>query len=73
MGRAKLKDYFSCAHGDFFCRKYLKKCDRNCTDNGKCSDCRMYYIPLSQHPCSNCRWKGNEENGYTVANNKRRA
>lgn len=61
MGRAKLKDHFSCAHGDFSCRKYLKECDRNCTDSGKCSECRWYHIPLSQHPCSHCRWKGEWE------------
>lgn len=54
--RIKKRNNFDCthSHGEPYCRKYDKQCDRKCKDTGECFHCTHNHIPMSQHPCRNC-------------------
>ncbi|GFH91527.1 hypothetical protein IMSAGC002_02784 [Lachnospiraceae bacterium] len=52
----KLKrNNFRCSHRALgYCRRTLEECSRECKEYGNCGECKSYYIPYSQEPCSRC-------------------
>ena len=51
------KDLFRCRYwtGKFYTRQH-ESCGPECGFHGYCGECRSYYIPAKQYPCSSCQY-----------------
>lgn len=50
------RNLFKCSHKRNGCFMGYEKCTESCVHYGKCEDCRAWYIPCGQHPCSKCKY-----------------
>ena len=53
--REMKQNRFECMHEALeHCRRSLEPCTKECRWYGTCGECKSYFIPISQEPCSGC-------------------